>query len=298
MPVTSSLISGGFTCGKWSAPTPWVNRAFADHGYAVVSVGYRLQPQASLLDMVDDCVDAAAWCRKHLPSIANVDPDRWVVGGASSGATLASYTAHRADPPPKAFVNVYGLIDTADYYHHDKARSLAVDPYFVSTEEEMEIAIRDVDPSKAVTQNPWASEMPPEVPLAEARESFGLPDWEPSQDQFRRIDLYSYVAKHRHLMDVIYRREQFGSDDEFMNFVRAHSPYHLLDEATSYPATFNMHGTSDDIVRIQQSYQLAEKLRSRGVPVGEVYDEGKGHVYDFAFMVSLVEAQLIQATRR
>lgn len=275
---------GGYTCGKWSAPTPWVTRAFSDRGYAVVSVGYRLQPQASLLDMVDDCVSAADWCRANLPEL---DAQRWAVGGASSGATLAAFTALRADPPPRAFVNVYGLVDTADYYHHDKARSLAVDPYMISTEEEMELASKDRDPANAVVQNPWASEMPPAVDLEESRASFGLPDWQPSQDQFRRIDLYSYVAKHRHLMDAVYRREKFGSEAEFMDYVRANSPFHLIEEKKHFPATFNMHGTGDDIVRVEQSIQLAERLRALGVPVGEVFDEGKEHVYDFAFEVSL-----------
>lgn len=280
------LTPGGYTCGKWSVPTTWISRAFADRGYGVVSVGYRLQPQASLPDMIGDVLDAAAWCHNHVAPLG-LDPERWAVGGASSGATLAAMVALNAKHKPKAFMNIYGLIDTEDYLEDEAKRAPPPPDYVVASEEELAAAVQDWDPANAVVQNPWAGEMPPNVPLEEARAAFGIDDWEPTRAQFVRSDMYSYVAKNRNLMDIVYRRAKFDDDDAFRDHVRAHSPYQVLQGRKTFPPTFFMHGTGDDIVRVDQSWKFAERLVEMDVDIAEVYDEGKGHVYDFAFEVSI-----------
>ncbi|GMK58602.1 hypothetical protein CspeluHIS016_0600440 [Cutaneotrichosporon spelunceum] len=276
------IHGGGYTCGKWSAPTSWVSSAFGDRGYGVVSVGYRLQPQASMLDMIEDCVDAAAWCHGHVSPLG-LNPDRWAVGGASSGATLAAMVALRTAYKPRAFVNVYGLLDTEHYLDDEAGRAPPPDEYVVSNDAELAELVRDVDPANAVVQNPWASEMPPSVSLEEARAAFGLPEWEPTRAQFVRSDLYSYVAKNRNLMEIVYRRSKFGTDHAFREHVRAHSPYHVLQGRETFPPTFFMHGTSDSIVPVVQSWKFAERLVEMDVDIAEVYDEGKDHAYDIGF---------------
>lgn len=271
-----------------------MSRAFADRGYGVVSVGYRLQPQASLLDMIDDCLDAAAWCHSHVSPLG-LDPERWAVGGASSGATLAAMVALNAEHKPKAFVNVYGLTDTDHYLDDEARRAPPPDEYVVATEEELATLVVDCDPANAVVQCPWAGEMPPATSLEEARAAFGLPDWEPTRAQFVRSDLYTYVAKQRNLMEIVYRRNTFAEDAAFREHVRANSPYHVLQLRETFPPTFFMHGTGDDIVRVDQSWKFAERLVEMDVDIAEVYDEGKGHVYDFGFEVSRRASELTRA---
>lgn len=234
--------------------------------------------------MVDDCLDAAAWCRSHLAPLG-LDPKAWAVGGASSGATLAAMVALRVEHKPKAFLNVYGLTDTEHYLDDEASRAPPPDEYVVASEEELAVLVHDWDPANAVVQCPWAGEMPPTVELEEARAAFGLQDWEPSRDQFVRSDLYSYVAKQRNLMEIVYRRKTFADDAAFRNHVRANSPYQILQKQKTFPPTFLMHGTGDDIVRVDQSWKFAERLVEMDVNIAEVYDEGKGHVYDFAFEV-------------
>lgn len=288
-----SGLAGGYTCGKWTTPTAWVSRAFNDRGYAVASVGYRLQPHASLADMVGDTVAAAHWCRANLPSLVGADPDGWAVGGASSGATLAGMAAHIVQPPPKAFLNVYGLVDVANYRSEEAGRDAADWPYLVASEDELAQYVADglAHPHLAQVQNPWAEEMPPHVSLDEARHNLGLPDFTPTRDHLRRVDLYTYVAKHRNLIDIICRRDQYKDDEAgYRLHMENLSPHHVLHYKDTFPPTWFMHGTSDNIIPADQSRRMADKLKEMGVATGEHWEEGAGHVYDFAFEVS-VEAR-------
>lgn len=295
--MNTRLTPGGYTAGKWTAPTAWVTRAFGEHGYAIASVGYRQQPQASMAEMLSDCVAAATWCRSHLPALVGADADAWVVGGSSGGASLACLVAH-ASPAPRVLVDVYGAPNAADDYHHNPYRKVAVEPYFVADEDELADALSDRDPRNAVTQSPWAYEIPPAVSLDECRAALGVPDFKPAREHFARNDLWSYVAKHRLLMPTVFRREVFATERDYWSHVTAHSSYHLLDGKTTFPATFIMHGTADTDVRIQQSWEFADKIRRLGVPVGESYPEGKGHMFDFDLIVSWSERCGTDARRR
>lgn len=102
--------------------------------------------------------------------------------------------------------------------------------------------------------------------------------------------MYTYVARHRNLMEIIYRRERFSNEQEFEGHVRANSPFHLLDTTTTFPPSYFLHGEEDNIVPTQQSRRMAETLRGMGIPTGEHYEKGAGHVYDFAFEVSLLSS--------
>ncbi|BEI91272.1 uncharacterized protein CcaverHIS019_0400920 [Cutaneotrichosporon cavernicola] len=171
------IHGGGYTAGKWTAPTAWVTRIFGDRGYAIASVGYRQQPQASMPDMLGDCLAAAAWCRAHLPDLVGADPDAWVVGGSSGGASLACLVAHAPMfevpqyaisshhplPPPRVLINVYGAPNAADDYHHNPYRKVVVEDYYVADEPELSDMLADRNPANAITQKDegweWIEEM-------------------------------------------------------------------------------------------------------------------------------------------
>ncbi|GMK58630.1 hypothetical protein CspeluHIS016_0600720 [Cutaneotrichosporon spelunceum] len=333
------IHGGGYTAGKWTAPTAWVTRAFGDRGYAIASVGYRQQPQAALPDMLADCLAAALWCRLNLPALVGADPDAWLVAGSSGGGTLACLVAHaplfsvpstpgvlpgisdssdlsafgsRSDPyhsspnpnlnpspspslspsdpstlpAPRVLVNVYGVSNNADDHHHNTYRTAPVEDYYVADEAELAEALADRDPRNAITQSPWAYELPPAVSLSECRAALGLPNFVPERKHFARNDLWSYVARYRLLYTTMFRRETFpdvhgAAGREYWRHVMRYSALHLLDRAEGYPPTFLWHGTGDRDVRVQQSWEFGDRLRARGVPVGEVYPEGLGHTFDF-----------------
>jgi acetyl esterase/lipase len=233
--------------------------------------------------MVADCVAAVAWCHARGAELGL--SRTWVSGGASSGATLAAMAAHRCAPPPAAFVSVYGLVDTVHYLDDEKVRPVLDEPYIACSAAEIAALMRDRNPANASVQNPWASEFPPAVSIEECRAALGMPHWAPGDEHRRRVDMYTYVARERNLMDIIYRREAFGSEEAYRAHVARNSPHHLLDGTASFPPTFFMHGDQDAIVPTAQSTNMARRLREMGVPHQVHYEKGAGHVYDFAFEV-------------
>ncbi|EJT45933.1 hypothetical protein A1Q2_05767 [Trichosporon asahii var. asahii CBS 8904] len=279
---------GGYTCGKWAHPTPWLLPAFSEYG--LVSVGYRLQPEASLAEMAQDVVDAYHYARTSMGL-----GDRCVIGGASAGTTVAALAAlelirrerkatGEGVGAPRAFLSVYGLLDSLAYLEQERNQGPQPEPsYLVSTDEQLAEIYADPDPAQASVQNPWDTELPPHVPLQEIRDHLGLPGYEPSDTELRRVDVYSYAACHGNLFESVCRMKDYHSDSEFKDRVRADSPQHILQKEGEFMPTFLMHGLADDIVPASHSENFARTLRSKGVPTEEVYVEGAGHVYDFGF---------------
>lgn len=282
---------GGYTCGKWGHPTPWLLPAFS--GYGLVSVGYRLQPEASLAEMAQDVVEAYIYARQSLGL-----GDRCVIGGASAGTTVAALAAleligrdkkakavgEEGEGAPRAFLSVYGLLDSLAYLEQERNQGPQPEPkYLVSTDEDLREIYASPDPTQASVQNPWDTELPPHVPLAEIRDHLGLPDYNPSDVELLRVDLYSYAACHGNLIESVCRLKDHPSDTLFQDRVKADSPQHILEKEGSFVPTFFMHGLADGIVPASHSENFARTLRERGVQTEEVYVEGAGHVYDLGF---------------
>ena len=79
-------------------------------GHAVLSVAYRLAPEAPFPAGLDDCITATRWAAAHADRIG-IDAERIAVGGDSAGANLATVVC-QAPPVPIAFqVLVYPVAD-------------------------------------------------------------------------------------------------------------------------------------------------------------------------------------------
>jgi acetyl esterase/lipase len=83
--VFGSLDTADFTCRGIA------NRA----GCRVISVAYRLAPEAKFPAAVDDCFAVTKWIADHAADLG-VDADRIAVGGDSSGGNLAAVVAQLA----------------------------------------------------------------------------------------------------------------------------------------------------------------------------------------------------------
>lgn len=66
-----------------------VGRFFAERGYAVALVNYRLQPEVSWREQVADVADAIQWLHRHVDEYGG-DPGAIFVSGHSAGAQLAA----------------------------------------------------------------------------------------------------------------------------------------------------------------------------------------------------------------
>ncbi|MFI6435294.1 alpha/beta hydrolase [Streptomyces sp. NPDC050759] len=83
------MHGGGMVMGdrfsQIDIPLEWLD----EFGAVVVSVDYRLAPEATGTDLVDDCYQGLLWIAEHAEELG-IDPARIVVAGASAGGGLAA----------------------------------------------------------------------------------------------------------------------------------------------------------------------------------------------------------------
>src|SRR5262245_3810179 len=117
-PVLVYLHGGG-----WVAGSPKSHRKlglrFAEAGFLVVNVDYRLAPGAPFPAPFDDCVFAVRWAAENAARFGG-DAGRLAVGGDSAGGNLtAAVVTHLAGesgaPKVRAALLIYGVFDFAAF---------------------------------------------------------------------------------------------------------------------------------------------------------------------------------------
>jgi len=129
------VVHGGFWQAGQRGEASLASRRWADLGYTVFDVDYRLAPQPNWQTALGDVKCAVGWVRQHATSPEwNVDPKKLTLVGRSAGAHLAlmaAYTAGEIDLPPscgapdaaadtsvESVVALYGPTDLAWAYDH------------------------------------------------------------------------------------------------------------------------------------------------------------------------------------
>ncbi|MCZ4514816.1 alpha/beta hydrolase [Streptomyces sp. ActVer] len=88
-PCVYWMHGGGMVMGdrfsQIDIPLEWLD----EFGAVVVSVDYRLAPEATGTALVDDCYQGLLWVAEHSSELG-IDPSRIVVAGASAGGGLAA----------------------------------------------------------------------------------------------------------------------------------------------------------------------------------------------------------------
>jgi acetyl esterase len=111
-----------FHGGAWVAGNPASHRKltfrFAESGFLVVSVDYRLAPEFPFPAAFDDCSAAVEWAAAHAHTFGG-DPARLAVAGDSAGGNLAAAVAidraqRRRTSRICAAVLIYGVFDFAE----------------------------------------------------------------------------------------------------------------------------------------------------------------------------------------
>jgi acetyl esterase len=91
-PTVFMMHGGAFTIGKRSDGRNW-DRWFAQRGYAVFDVDYRLAPPVSWNLAAPDVACAMAWVQGHAETL-HIIPNRTLIVGQSAGASLALQVAY------------------------------------------------------------------------------------------------------------------------------------------------------------------------------------------------------------
>ena len=94
-PVLSWFHGGGWVLGNLDTADATARHLAVEAGCVVVSVDYRLAPEAKFPIPFDDCYAATEWIAGNASSI-NADPNKIAVGGDSAGGNLAAAVALKA----------------------------------------------------------------------------------------------------------------------------------------------------------------------------------------------------------
>ena len=111
-PVLVYLHGGGWVCGSPKTHRKLGYR-FAEAGYLVFNVDYRLAPEHPFPTPFEDCLAAVRWAHREAARFGG-DPARFAIGGDSAGGNLsAAVSAALANDParPKAALLLYGVFD-------------------------------------------------------------------------------------------------------------------------------------------------------------------------------------------
>jgi acetyl esterase/lipase len=90
-PLIVWIHGGAFRMGDkgGNVPTEYLKAGYADDGFAVASLNYRLSQHALFPAQIQDCKAAVRWLRAHAAEY-NLDPTRFAAWGPSAGGHLAA----------------------------------------------------------------------------------------------------------------------------------------------------------------------------------------------------------------
>jgi acetyl esterase/lipase len=137
---------------------------FAQQGYVVASVQYRLSGEAGYPAAIHDVKAAVRWMRSQADSIG-VDPDRIGVAGGSAGGHLAMILGYTADVSSfdgdsghpdvssrvQAVVNIYGPTDLTTAFARQQSTGSLLSGFFGGTYDERTSLYEEASPIRYVT---------------------------------------------------------------------------------------------------------------------------------------------------
>ena len=104
------LHGGGFVIGDLDSHDNVCRSLANGSGHAVLSVGYRLAPEAKFPAALEDAVTAVRWAHANAAALG-CDPQRLAIGGDSAGGNLAAVVANLGAVPLRMQLLVYPVTD-------------------------------------------------------------------------------------------------------------------------------------------------------------------------------------------
>jgi acetyl esterase/lipase len=209
---------------------------------ALVSIDYRLAPQAKLPEIIEDVRDAFGWIRGKGAELAHLDSKKIVVSGGSAGGYLTLMTGICVEPRPAALVAFWGYGDVdGDWYTKPSEFYRTTKPLY-----DRDQTLKDLAPD-VVTG-------PADKAQADARSRF-----------------YLYLRQ-----NGLWTREVTGFEP--VKDKAKLDPYCPVRNVTpAYPPTLLIHGTVDTDVPYDLSAAMAKEFEKHKVPHELVTVPGAGH---------------------
>jgi acetyl esterase/lipase len=254
-PVVIWIHGGALITGNRRGLNPVQAEKYLDAGYTIVSIDYRLAPQAKLDQILEDLEDAHRWVRNEGPELFRADPTRIAVVGHSAGGYLTLMAGFRLTPRPRALVSFYGYGDIAGEWYSRP------DPFYnrqpAVSKEEAYAAV-----GKAVISDYVGGD---------------------------RGRFYLYTRQRG-----IWPIEVTGHDpDKEPRAFDRLCP--IRNVTKDYPPTLLLHCDKDTDVPFEQSASMAKEFERQGVPHEFIPMPGRGHGFDSAMWDSVVSESFDRA---
>lgn len=118
-PAVLWLHGGALICGSRKMFPEDQRQFYNNRGWDVFVPDYRLAPEASMDEILDDVRAAFAWLRGGEARSLGVDGDRVAAVGMSAGGYLALLCGLHVAPRPRAIVSLYGYGDVCAAWYSE-----------------------------------------------------------------------------------------------------------------------------------------------------------------------------------
>lgn len=168
LPLYINIHGGGFVRYHYPRDIFFCSRMVCETNCMAIDVDYKLAPEYPYPTAFHECYDVVKWAADHAEEL-NIDPDRIVVGGHSSGATLTAALVLKANETKEFHIRMQLLDYPPMDVYTDPADKMVGGDAVISVERARAFNALYVDPERA--NEPYASPV-----FADKEMMTGLPE--------------------------------------------------------------------------------------------------------------------------
>ena len=239
-PVIVWLHGGALIMGSRTGVPKQLIELAKEEDFVLVSLGYRLGPEAQLGEIIEDLRDGVRWVCEQGPELYGADPSRMVVAGASAGGYLALMSGISEEHRPTAIVSYWGFGDVDGDWTTQPSEA-----YRKGKLIDAEVAHAGVGGDVLTSTN--------------------------QQNGRARSTYFVYLKQTGRWVNEMTGVDPATEKEKLAPFCPI---YHVTPE---FPPTLFLHGTADRDVPVEQSIAMAAALEKHGVSNESILIEKGGH---------------------